>query len=297
MVITIIGILIALLLPAVQAAREAARRAQCSNNMKQLGLAILDFENQNSKFPAGGLASPYTIAHGGWGHSWIVLILPYLEQEDLYLELNLVGNVPSTPSNVYGDTGRVYGTNPQGVAPGNVYNGRLLAGLFPPMLVCPSSPLPNWMLTAGDPPGQAGILAPCYAAIAGAVDNPSTVNMDSNTDANNTVGLVSAGGVLINRRSLLPRDVYDGLSNTILVGEQSDWCVDRLGQQYDGRSNQLHGFPMGPGASPSDLRFFNGTSVRYPINTRTWELMGIGAFNSYGANLPILSADPAAPTD
>src|SRR5690242_20138068 len=53
-VITIIGILIALLLPAVQSAREAARRVQCQNNLKQLALAAISFESSNKRFPSGG---------------------------------------------------------------------------------------------------------------------------------------------------------------------------------------------------------------------------------------------------
>ena len=72
-VIAIIGILIALLLPAVQAAREAARRMQCTNNLKQIGLAILNFENQSNSLPAGAARYP---------HEWsgFLLALPFLEQ-------------------------------------------------------------------------------------------------------------------------------------------------------------------------------------------------------------------------
>jgi prepilin-type processing-associated H-X9-DG protein len=72
-VITIIGILIALLLPAVQAAREAARRAQCSNNLKQIGIAMHLYHNVHSSLPVGSYACC-------WG-TWMVALLPYVEQE------------------------------------------------------------------------------------------------------------------------------------------------------------------------------------------------------------------------
>ncbi len=78
-VITIIGILIALLLPAVQAAREAARRMQCSNNLKQIGLAVLGYEETNGTFPAGA-AIP---KGGGRGNALYAAILPYMEQSGL----------------------------------------------------------------------------------------------------------------------------------------------------------------------------------------------------------------------
>lgn len=78
-VIAIIGILIALLLPAVQAAREAARRMQCSNNLKQVGLGIHNFHGARNIIPPAYLT--------GMGHAtWMVLILPYLEQSTLYPE-------------------------------------------------------------------------------------------------------------------------------------------------------------------------------------------------------------------
>jgi prepilin-type processing-associated H-X9-DG protein/prepilin-type N-terminal cleavage/methylation domain-containing protein len=79
-VIAIIGILIALLLPAVQAAREAARRMQCSTNLKQVGLAMLNYENTYKMLPIGmNIALPVFKAH-----SALTALLPYVEQEDLY---------------------------------------------------------------------------------------------------------------------------------------------------------------------------------------------------------------------
>ncbi len=88
-VITIIGILISLLLPAVQSAREAARRTQCSNNIKQLALGALNHENALGYFPSGGWRYDW-VGHPdrGFGKkqpgSWIYSILPYIEQQALH---------------------------------------------------------------------------------------------------------------------------------------------------------------------------------------------------------------------
>src|SRR5215210_4645960 len=89
-VIAIIGVLIALLLPAVQAAREAARRIQCTNNLKQLGLGLHNYHSANETFPPGGSRNPYdppnkTDGSPSWS-SWSAhaLLLPYLEQKPLY---------------------------------------------------------------------------------------------------------------------------------------------------------------------------------------------------------------------
>jgi prepilin-type N-terminal cleavage/methylation domain-containing protein/prepilin-type processing-associated H-X9-DG protein len=89
-VITIIGILIALLLPAVQAAREAARQVQCRNHLKQLSLAALTHEQKLGTFPTGGWGNRW-VGDADRGHlrkqtgSWIYNCLPYLEQESLYM--------------------------------------------------------------------------------------------------------------------------------------------------------------------------------------------------------------------
>ncbi len=104
-VIAIIGMLVALLLPAVQSAREAARRAQCTNNLKQIGLALHNYLALSQRFPPG-----YQSAVGssevpgvqaddlgpGWG--WATLILPYLEQMDLYKQIDLTTDI-ADPAN------------------------------------------------------------------------------------------------------------------------------------------------------------------------------------------------------
>lgn len=89
MVIAIIGILVGLLLPAVQAAREAARRMQCSNNLKQLGLALHNYHDANRGFPTqvnyGPGRAPYTTPYH---HTWMTGLLPYIEQNALYSTIN-----------------------------------------------------------------------------------------------------------------------------------------------------------------------------------------------------------------
>ncbi|MBM3997940.1 MAG: DUF1559 domain-containing protein [Planctomycetes bacterium] len=93
-VIAIIGILVALLLPAVQAAREAARRTQCSNNIRQIGLALHSFHDARKFFPPGSITTSTSVAAMGTKnalgipigveHGWAVFILPYVEQQPLY---------------------------------------------------------------------------------------------------------------------------------------------------------------------------------------------------------------------
>ncbi len=86
-VIAIIGILVSLLLPAVQAAREAARRTQCVNNLKQFGLAIHNFHDTNRKFPPGNLGDPNKVTlYGGSLQQYtgmIPYILPFMELKNL----------------------------------------------------------------------------------------------------------------------------------------------------------------------------------------------------------------------
>src|SRR6476661_1382125 len=87
-VIAIIGVLIAFLLPAVQAAREAARRMQCVNNLKQLGLGLLNYESSHGSLCPG---TKYQV----WG-SWTIFVLPFMEQAALYNAWNMRGQPGQT---------------------------------------------------------------------------------------------------------------------------------------------------------------------------------------------------------
>ena len=124
-VISIIGVLIALLLPAVQAAREAARRAQCTNNLKQVGLALHQYHSSMNTFPMGAvtfasyLVSPNCVttpgvAHKRKNHTMFALILPFLEQQNVYNAINfqfgtndLEGSVHAGATNYTGLATRV----------------------------------------------------------------------------------------------------------------------------------------------------------------------------------------------
>jgi prepilin-type N-terminal cleavage/methylation domain-containing protein len=117
-VIAIIGILIALLLPAVQSAREAARRVHCANNLKQLGLALLAYEAAHGVLPAGAIISVDEIVgdHNVWdeaqngahGTSWMLAILPQLEQSALFDQWNFATNVAGNANLAQNDIAPFY---------------------------------------------------------------------------------------------------------------------------------------------------------------------------------------------
>ena len=109
MVIAVIGILIALLLPAVQQAREASRRIQCASNIKQLALALQNYTSATNKMPAAGTyANPEEAIYYTWywridlksgtNYSWVVSLLPYMEEQPLYDQFDMKRHVTANPS-------------------------------------------------------------------------------------------------------------------------------------------------------------------------------------------------------
>jgi prepilin-type N-terminal cleavage/methylation domain-containing protein/prepilin-type processing-associated H-X9-DG protein len=244
-VIAIIAVLIALLLPAVQAAREAARRAQCVNNVKQLVLAVHNFESANGTFPKGSNI-PYvnglTAAQASdslvsdqtepFGPNWAVMILPYLEQSVLYNASNVAG---------YPGWAGPYAAAPgAGTAPNaNLYNmdwacstlrqTRLAA------FVCPSDPNNSngaQFFTAGDyanypsfaPMDQRtgtpliGWARGNYGSNQGGSDADHQVNGDDGLTSSPFKGASKTGIMGANYGQTIAA-VTDGLSNTMMIGE------------------------------------------------------------------------------
>jgi len=101
----------------------------------------------------------------------------------------------------------------------------------------------------------------------------------------------SLGGLLIRTHAVELETVADGLSNTLLIGEQSGYLRDSSGTKSDRRGDNYHGFPMGSAPhSTIDKRDWNITTVRYGINERNLSLVGIGGPGDWPCNSPIQSA-------
>lgn len=271
-VIAIIAILVGLLLPAVQQAREAARRMQCSNNLHQIGLAIANYATQNSAFPPGGLHN-----NGAYyGHSWWVRILPFIEQGNVFDKFDQTGALdPATDHS---------GWLSENYGPGNNVNRLLLYKVQFPFMTCPSSPLPKLVLT--DTLHNAFVQSPCYTGIAGATDHSTA--KDKST-VGGAAGRISWGGVLVIDKTIEYGDIRDGTSNTMAVAEQSDWCRDATGVKVNCRSDCGHGFPMGPGQDGWE-RHFNVVTVIHRLGEKSSTALGVAG--NCGPNTAIQSAHP-----
>jgi prepilin-type N-terminal cleavage/methylation domain-containing protein len=183
-VIAIIGILVGLLVPAVQKVREAAARTQCQNNLKQIGLALHGYHDANHRFPPGYWASgPYldgvSDTSPGWG--WATFILPYLEQDNVFRQLNLGQPVQNSPA-----------------------IQTMIA-----MYVCPADLTPPGPF----PVPNAFSNTVCLAA-------PSSYAACVGGDESETSDPVGLGVFYRNSQTRLT-DISDGTSNTILIGERA----------------------------------------------------------------------------
>ncbi|MBA3481831.1 MAG: DUF1559 domain-containing protein [Pirellulales bacterium] len=198
-VIAIIGVLVALLLPAVQSARESARRNTCLNNVKQIGVALQNYYSAHNAFPPGADSLP----NGDTGHAWSGYILPYLEQGNLPLDYKQSG----------------YTISPQ-TGPLKMTDAHLSA-LTTPVAVyrCPSSLHPPTLNYNGYP--QPGMTSPNFDLINGlGILEYMGISGSSNLSGVG-VSTVCTSGILYNNSRISMKDITDGSSNTMIVGEYS----------------------------------------------------------------------------
>lgn len=281
-VIAIIGILVALLLPAVQAAREAARRMSCSNNIKNIGLGLHNYHDTYKEFPPGVTRS----GMGGWGFSWWVRILPFIEQGPGHNDLRYDG----------AQRGWTWNGDPAGFANGGIFSGKSIS-----LMVCPSAPFE----AIGDAGSGRIINRTQYVGIAGALNGNGFVNNPREQRAccnccggTNTNGGVSGAGTMVLGEGIKFARITDGTSNTIFLGEQGDFGYDPNNPSTKVWLNGTHGFLMGTsqGGRVRDgtgrvERQFNLTTIHYPPNGQNITLPGVGT-NNYGPNMGIFSAHP-----
>jgi prepilin-type N-terminal cleavage/methylation domain-containing protein/prepilin-type processing-associated H-X9-DG protein len=264
-VIAIIAILIGLLLPAVQKVRDAAARADCQNNLKQIGLALHAFHDTRKWLPPGGAADqpPHGKKAEAWGSSWRVYILPFIEQSQIYNQWLFNGGSGWGTSNL--------------ATPGN---GTLTNGIKLSMYRCPASPLP--IFCRSQQKGQ--VMASSYVGIAGAVNGliPGHTETRIWTPVTSTAdcctgGIMSGGGILYANSQIRLVEISDGTSNTIMVGEQSDWLHTLNGTKVAWGATDNHGWYIGwrstaqvTGPSgPSDQRGFGWQTIRYGLNKKS----------------------------
>lgn len=221
-VIAIIGVLIALLLPAVQQAREAARRIQCNNQLKQFGLALHNYHDTYLKMPFN--ASAIAATNNNDTPSFFVRLLPFMEQAAAYDQLDWSG---------FNDGDFIEDNND---------TGDPLIALRVGMMYCPSSPLPevdnNFQLTS-------------YVGISGTAqrwNGTAVVNIDSTMKAQYYNGMIVARGDGSNAINLAA--ATDGTSNTLMVSECSNYFYDanRARRNPSPRTTLGDGGALGGGA-------------------------------------------------
>jgi prepilin-type N-terminal cleavage/methylation domain-containing protein/prepilin-type processing-associated H-X9-DG protein len=266
-VIAIIGILVALLLPAVQAAREAARRSQCQNNLKQTALALQNFASANQELPPGTMmnsfADPEVPGTFGVRWGWGAFILPYMEEQAVYDSMDFEGGIG---------------------APTTSAGGAQLIVSY----VCPSAPSENdhW--------------AECCSGIANG-GNPNndfrTTNYAGVSDAfdgffGSSQPVSRGNGVLFNYYRVPFRKITDGSSNTLMVGEvtgawgaNSAWISHMwIAWNCQDTADGINGFGSVPGGRNDTIDPFDGDGDCPNRHCEYFNESGFSSFHPGGAH-------------
>ena len=256
-VIAIIGILIALLLPAVQAAREAARRLQCANHLKQVGLALHNYHSSHRVLPPGGISSNEL--------SFIVMLLPYLEQKALYDSFSF-------------DAGdyRTLAADGSSTSKGKLENSLSCLSMF----LCPSCSVQRGNLsdqsnnyTERVPKTAEGqdTYTTHYVGVMGPRGTNPLTGADYLSEGPTSYGGFATQGVLYKNSRVRLDDISDGTSNTFSLGEVAWTGYQRYRTWIRGASN---------GAAVMG----SCKNLRNPINSQT----ALGNFNdgAFGSEHP-----------
>lgn len=260
-VIAIIALLLAVVLPAVQQAREAARRIQCRNNLKQIGLALHTYHDHASSFPPGGQKN-FT------GANWRVALLPELDQGPAFNAIDF-------------SLGFWAHSNPQPI----------LSDIRVPVYQCPSSPF--GVTNPTDLPLAHDHQVMDYVGVSGATPDPAGRQEVCTADNAVNGGTYCNNGMLTIYRALRIQDALDGTSHTLIVGEQSG--------QVNGGENSAnplggwHGWVQNSGdnvaaeGALNSVTAVNGylggmTTIRHPINAFWKSGAASGADTAYEVN-------------
>jgi len=243
-VIAIIGLLIALLLPAVQAAREGARRMQCTNHLMQLTVAVRHYEQSFGVLPSGTVNETGPIRNVPVGNhmGWLPRLLPFIEQAALHSKIDF-------SKGVYDPENR------------DVWLGERPS----PILACPSSGMPR----TGRVTGRPGVISPAettYVACHGGTETP----IDADND-----------GVFFLNSKLRSRDIPDGTSNTIFFGETNVFSDNQFEREVqrgriilpeEGEEPFVYGSLGWMSGTPGTIRNTGNPPNRYVGPFANWEM-------------------------
>lgn len=229
-VIAIISLLIALLLPAVQSAREAARRMQCANRLKQIGLSLHNYHDTHRMFPAAGRGYGMSTCMPAGGQiknsNGLVSILPFLEQQSVYDLFNheeaFSNHNGFGVGTVVGDAG----TN------GNAAVSERVMNVF----LCPSD-----STGPKDRPLSGSYYGPADGYVAAATNYDFVTSALDYWEGNCSVRPKSQKRMFGEDSSTRMRDVTDGLTNTLMVGETTKWHVNGRAFAWAYRSHVMTG--------------------------------------------------------